>query len=139
MQSDETWKNMRVLVVDDDRVVLHVIQNVLEDMGLVLTRAMDASSAIDLLRSEQFDLLVTDKNLPGTSGLEILREAKSIDANMGTLLVTAYASRESIQEAKAIGVDDYIEKPFDIVELIEKVQLSIKRRQTNLLAKQSSS
>ncbi len=130
MDFEETFENKRVLVLDDDRVVLHVIMNVLDDMGFEVKEALDGNGARQLLDSEKFDLLISDKNLPDGSGLDVLKHAKEIDINMGTLLVTAYASRESVEEAMAVGVDDYIVKPFDIMELVEKVKQSMQRRLT---------
>jgi DNA-binding NtrC family response regulator len=111
----------RILVVDDEIVVWEVIRNTLERPGRYLVYAPDGEKAISLALEEHFDLLIVDKNLPGITGLDVIRRAKSHDANIATLLITAYASRESAEEAMAIGVDDYLVKPFDVADLEDKV------------------
>jgi CheY-like chemotaxis protein len=118
----------RILVVDDEPVVRDVIRNVLERPGLFLVDAADGEQAIELLLKEPFDILIADKNLPGITGLDVIRRAKAADSTIATLLITAYASRESVEEAMAIGVDDYLIKPFNIADLVGKVEEAQGRR-----------
>jgi DNA-binding NtrC family response regulator len=118
--------------VDDESVVLEVIRNALDRPGWYLVDAESGEDAISLLLKEPFDLLIADKNLPGITGLDVIRRAKAVDKNMGTLLITAYASRESAEEAMAIGVDDYIVKPFDLSDLEAKVEEAIGLRRKRL-------
>lgn len=114
-------RSRRILVVDDESVVWEVVRNCLERPGLYLVYAPDGETAISLAIEEHFDLLIVDKNLPGITGLDVIRQAKAHDSELATLVITAYASRESAEEAMAIGVDDYIEKPFDVADLESKV------------------
>jgi DNA-binding NtrC family response regulator len=118
-----------VLVVDDEDLVLSVIHNVLDTLGLSVVEVKDGESAVDKLRRRPFDLVIADKNLPGINGLEVLRRAKAYDPTMSTLLVTGYSSRESVVEAMVIGVDDYIVKPFEVENLANKVKEALERRQ----------
>jgi DNA-binding NtrC family response regulator len=117
------------LIVDDERVVREVIRNLLDRPGMYLIDVEDGEAAIELLLKEPFDLLIADKNLPGITGLDVIRRAKAVDRNMSTLLITAFASRESAEEAMAIGVDDYLIKPFELSDLEKKVEEAIERRQ----------
>ncbi|NMB76718.1 MAG: response regulator [Myxococcales bacterium] len=119
---------VRILVVDDEPVVQEVIRNVLDRPGMFLVEALDGEKAIDLLLRERFDLLIVDKNLPGITGLDVIRRARAQDPEVAALLITAYASRESVEEAMAIGVDDYIVKPFAIQDLMAKVEQALLRR-----------
>ncbi len=119
----------RILVVDDEQVVWEVIRNTLDQPGWYLHYAPDGERAIELLLQEHFDLVIADKNLPGITGLDVIRQAKVRDAAMATLMITAYASRESAEEAMAIGVDDYLVKPFGVSDLHEKVVEVLERRQ----------
>ncbi|MBN2495189.1 MAG: response regulator [Deltaproteobacteria bacterium] len=121
-------RGFRILVVDDEAVVRRVIRSALDRPGLYLVEAEDGERAIELLLDEPFDLVIADKNLPGITGLDVIRRAKAVDARMGLLLVTAYASRESAEEAMAIGVDDYIVKPFELGDLVAKVDEALDRR-----------
>jgi DNA-binding NtrC family response regulator len=112
----------RVLVVDDEDLVISVIREVLQLRELQISEASDGESAVELLWRERFDLVIADKNLPGINGLEVLRRAKDRDPTVATLLVTGYSSRESAEEAMVIGIDDYIVKPFDVEDLADKVE-----------------
>jgi DNA-binding NtrC family response regulator len=122
----------RILVVDDELVVWEVIRNVLDRPGFYLVYADDGEKAIAMLLKEPFDLLIADKNLPGVTGLDVIRSAKTKDNNIGTLLITAYASRESAEEAMAIGVDDYIVKPFETSDLENKVSEVLENRRKRI-------
>jgi CheY-like chemotaxis protein len=119
----------RILVVDDEPVVRLVVREALERPDWYLVEAMDGERAIKLLLHEPFDLLICDKNLPGITGLDVIRRAKAVDPKMGTLMITAYASRESAEEALLLGVDGYVIKPFDVQELIAKVKEAFHRRE----------
>ncbi len=117
------------MVVDDEQVVREVICNALEGPNIFLVETSNGEEAISLLLREAFDLVIADKNLPGITGMDVIRRARAIDPNMGALLITAYASRDSAEEAMAIGVDNYIEKPFGITDLEEKVKDALARRE----------
>lgn len=120
---------VRILAVDDEPVVRAVLREALDRPGRYVVLVDDGEQAIELLLSEPFDLLIADKNLPGITGLDVIRRAKATDARMATLLVTAYASRDSAEEALAIGIDDYLCKPFDLSDLQTKVDEALARRQ----------
>lgn len=122
-------RSVRILVVDDEEIVRAVIREVLERPGWYLVEAEDGEQAIGLILKEPFDLLIADKNLPGITGLDVIRRAKASDPRMGTLLVTAFASRESAEEALALGIDDYLRKPFDMSDLEAKVLEALERRE----------
>ena len=124
----ELARSVRILVVDDEEIVRTVIREVLERPGWYLVEAEDGEQAIGMLLKEPFDLLIADKNLPGITGLDVIRRAKAVDPRMGTLLVTAFASRESAEEALALGIDDYLCKPFDMADLEAKVIEALERR-----------
>ncbi len=124
----------RILVVDDEEVVRRVICETLEKPGTFVVEAEDGETAIALLLSEPFSLLICDKNLPGITGLDVIRRAKAKDPKIATLLITGFASRESAEEAMAIGVDEYIIKPFDLPELERKVNEAFDRRNLRMKA-----
>ncbi|RLB59158.1 MAG: hypothetical protein DRI34_02805 [Deltaproteobacteria bacterium] len=121
-------RSSRVLVVDDEQVVWDVISNALERPGLYLVYAPDGEQALSLIFSESFDLIIADKNLPGITGLDVIRQARATDPLVSTLIITAYASRESAEEAMAIGIDDYLVKPFELQDLRTKVDELLDRR-----------
>jgi CheY-like chemotaxis protein len=118
-----------VLVVDDEVVVLTVLREALRRGGYRVTTAASAEEAIDLMRKRRFDLVLTDKNLPGASGLEVLRVARTLDPAPAVVLITGYSSYDSAVEALDIGAQDYIEKPIrDVEQLRYRIRRALSRR-----------
>jgi CheY-like chemotaxis protein len=118
-----------VLVVDDEVVVLTVLREALRRGGYKVTTAASAEEAIDLMRKRRFDLVLTDKNLPGASGLEVLRVARTLEPAPAVVLITGYSSYDSAVEALDIGAHDYIEKPIrDVEQLRFRVRRALSRR-----------
>ena len=115
-----------VLVVDDERVVVEVLERILPMRGLSVVSAGTAEQASDLLRRQRFGCLLADKNLPGKDGLLLIAEARELQPHCACILMTAYASTPSAVEALRLGATDYLEKPFPDIELLaEKVRLAI--------------
>jgi CheY-like chemotaxis protein len=122
-----------VLVVDDEVVVLTVLREALRRGGYKVTTAASAEEAIDLMRKRRFDLVLTDKNLPGASGLEVLRVARTLDPSPAVVLITGYSSYDSAVEALDSGAQDYIEKPIRDVETLRfRIRRALSRRDEQL-------
>lgn len=122
-----------VLVVDDEVVVLTVLREALRRGGYRVTTAASAEEAMDLMRKRRFDLVLTDKNLPGASGLDVLRVAQSLDPPPAVVLITGYSSYDSALEALDIGAQDYIEKPIrDVEDLRFRIRRALSRRDEQL-------
>jgi two-component system, sensor histidine kinase len=107
-----------VLVVDDEQVVLDVLKIALKKGGYTATCVTSAEDAFTALAKEQFGAVLTDKNLPGKNGLEIIKEAKRRYPYCACLLMTGYANTESVVEAMRLGANDYLEKPFSELGLV---------------------
>jgi CheY-like chemotaxis protein len=117
-----------VLLVDDEAVVLTVLREALRRGGYRVTTAASGEEAIELMQRRPFDLVLTDKNLPGTSGLEVARVARSLPAPPAVILMTGYSSYESAVEALDLGAYDYIEKPIgDLENLRFRVRRALSR------------
>jgi CheY-like chemotaxis protein len=122
-----------VLVVDDEVVVLTVLREALRRGGYRVTTAASAEEAIDLMRKRRFDLVLTDKNLPGASGLEVLRVARTLEPPPAVVLITGYSSYDSAVEALDSGAQDYIEKPIrDVDTLRFRIRRALSRRDEQL-------
>jgi CheY-like chemotaxis protein len=122
-----------VLVVDDEVVVLTVLREILRRGGYRVTTAASGEEAIELMRKRRFDLVLTDKNLPGASGLEVLRVARSLDPPPAVVMITGYSSYDSAVEALDIGAQDYIEKPIrDAEDLRFRIRRALSRRDEQL-------
>jgi DNA-binding NtrC family response regulator len=129
-----------VLVVDDEAVVLTVLREALRRGGYRVTTAASGEEAIDLMRQRRFDLVLTDKNLPGASGLEVLRVARGLDPPPAVVLITGYSSYDSAVEALDIGAQDYIEKPIrDLENLRFRIRRALSRRDEQLSSVAKSS
>lgn len=105
-------------MVDDEQVVLDVLKIALKKGGYPVTTATSAEAAFELLAKEQFGALLTDKNLPGKSGMEIIKEARRLYPYCACLVMTGYANTESVVEAMRLGANDYLEKPFSELGLV---------------------
>jgi two-component system chemotaxis response regulator CheY len=117
-------KNMKILVVDDFSTMRRIIKNLLKDLGFAnIQEADDGSSALPMLQQGDFDFVVTDWNMPGMQGIDLLRAIRA-DANLKhipVLMVTAEAKKEQIVAAAQAGVNGYVIKPFTAATLKEKL------------------
>lgn len=123
-------KNMKILIVDDFSTMRRIIKNLLRDLGFTNTvEADDGQTALPKLQAGGIDFLVTDWNMPGMTGLDLLKAVRE-DANLMSLpvlMVTAEAKREQIVEAAQAGVNGYVIKPFTAATLKEKIDKIFER------------
>lgn len=123
-------KNMKILIVDDFSTMRRIIKNLLRDLGFNNTaEANDGQTALPMLKSGNFDFLVTDWNMPGMDGLTLLKTVRSDEdlCDMPVLMVTAEAKRDQIVVAAEAGVNGYVVKPFTAATLKEKIEKIFKR------------
>jgi two-component system NtrC family response regulator len=113
---------LQVLVVDDEPDVRELLAECIRHRGLEVCQAADGAAAIALLQRSpsQFGLVITDLQLPGCDGLEVLRAARGLNPSCAVVIVTGYASIHSAVEAVRLGAYDYVTKPFSMgqVEVI---------------------
>ena len=118
------YKDMTVLVVDDFSTMRRIVRNILRDLEFKnILEAENGSSALDILNSQDVDLVVSDWNMPKMSGLELLKSVRATDRlkNIPFLMVTAEAQKENIVEAVKAKVSNYIVKPFTAATMAEKL------------------
>ncbi len=125
-------KNMNILVVDDFSTMRRIVKNLLTELGFTnIAEADDGSTALPILQQGGIDFLVTDWNMPGMPGIDLLKAVRSSDdpklASLPVLMVTAEAKREQIMEAAQAGVNGYVVKPFTAETLKEKVDKVFER------------
>jgi two-component system chemotaxis response regulator CheY len=124
---------MKFLVVDDFSTMRRIIKNLLIDLGYAnVTEADDGATALPMLQAGNFDFLITDWNMPGMPGLDLLKAVRA-DARLAkipVLMLTAEAKREQIIEAAQAGVNGYVIKPFTAVTLKEKIDKILESRAT---------
>ena len=123
-------KNMKILIVDDFSTMRRIIKNLLRGLGFTNTvEADDGLTAIPILNSGSIDFLVTDWNMPGMTGIDLLRHVRADEKlrSLPVLMVTAEAKREQIIEAAQAGVNGYVVKPFTALALKEKIEKIFER------------
>lgn len=117
-------KDVKFLVVDDFSTMRRIIKNLLHDLGYPdVTEADDGQTALPLLKAGEFDFLITDWNMPGMPGLDLVKAVRA-DARLAklpVLMLTAEAKRDQIIEAAQAGVNGYVIKPFTAETLKEKL------------------
>ena len=118
----------RVLVVDDEPSVIDVFQEFLSGQGYALTIASSGEEAVRLIPELRPDIILTDINLPGLSGLEVMRYAKSVDPEVAVIVVTGYASASTAIDALRQGAFNYVTKPFDLDEVHQIVERAVANR-----------
>lgn len=118
-------EDTKFLVVDDFSTMRRIVRNLLKELGFVnVQEAEDGVDALNKLRSESFDFVVSDWNMPNMTGIELLRAIRG-DASLKhlpVLMVTAEAKKENIIEAAQAGASGYIVKPFTAATLDEKLK-----------------
>ncbi len=123
-------KDMKILIVDDFSTMRRIIKNLLRDLGFTNTvEADDGTTALPILNAGGIDFLVTDWNMPGMQGIDLLKHVRADDklSTMPVLMVTAEQKREQIIEAAQAGVNGYIVKPFTAATLKEKIDKIFER------------
>ena len=117
-------KNMKILIVDDFSTMRRIIKNLLRDLGFTNTsEADDGTTALPMLEKGNFDFLITDWNMPGMTGLELLVACRASPKlkTLPVLMVTAEAKRDQIIAAAQAGVSGYVVKPFTAAALQDKI------------------
>jgi len=117
-------KNMRILVVDDFQTMRRIIINLLRQLGFNnVAEAADGQQALDKVRAEQIDLIVSDWNMPNMTGIEFLKHVRADEKTkkIPFIMVTAEGKKESVIAAVHAGVSNYIVKPFNAATLKEKM------------------
>ena len=116
--------NMKILIVDDFATMRKILKNILKQIGFKnISEADDGKSALKILKKENFDLILSDWNMPGISGLELLNGIRFDNElkNIPFIMVTAEARKDNILEAVKAGVNSYIVKPFTAETVREKI------------------
>ena len=119
----------RVLVVDDERSMRELLTIVLKRDGYQVLVAEDGARAIEVLKKQRVDILITDIRMPQISGVDVLREAKRIDPEIVSIVMTAFASTDTAVEALRLGAADYVHKsPSAANELRMRVRKELERK-----------
>lgn len=115
----------RLLIVEDEPGIRNLLAQLFRAEGYETDVAVDGEEAIVYLQETAYDLLLMDVNMPGRTGIEVLRHQDRIGRRVRTILMTALDEKEAMEEAKRLGVVALFGKPFDIFELKKEVTVQI--------------
>jgi two-component system NtrC family response regulator len=116
----------RILVIDDDRSARMLLERLLTRAGHAVTVVDTAEQGLVKLGEATFDLLITDKNLPGADGLEVLKKARTSQPNLRAILITGFPTPETRDQAAELGVFAYLSKPFGVHDILEQCEGAIR-------------
>ena len=118
-----------ILLVDDDPDLLRIMRDSLSDAGYEVMTAPDGLKALDVLRSRKPDVIVSDVEMPDMSGFEFCETFRGLPQNAAVpfIFLTAFDSKERQRQARLVGADDFLVKPFDMVELLVMVKTRLAR------------
>ena len=115
----------KVLVVDDELSIVEVLKTVLKRNGYEVTATDNGAGALEILKAEKFELMISDIRMKPMDGLELLVKAREIQPSLSVIMMTAYATIETAVETMKAGAYDYVCKPFKIDELLLTVERAI--------------
>jgi signal transduction histidine kinase/CheY-like chemotaxis protein len=123
---------VKILVVDDEEIMLKLACDALRSQGHQVIGASGAWEALDKLKQENFDFILTDIKMPEMNGIELIEAAHKINPSMGAIFMTGYASLDTAKKAIHEGAYDYILKPFDLQEIRSAVSRAVQKRNQSL-------
>jgi DNA-binding NtrC family response regulator len=111
-----------VLIVDDEPIVRESIRDWLIDAGYQVATAESGEGALEIIKKQDFGIMIVDVRLPGKTGIAVLKEIKALKPRIKSIVITAYPSTELAAEAKSLGAVDYLIKPISPDELERLIQ-----------------
>ncbi len=119
----------RVLIVDDEERFRNTMCKLLAIRGLAATTAGSGTEALEKLRDDRYDVTILDVRMPEMSGVQVLAEIRKIDPEVEVIVMTGYASVDTAKEIMKLGAYDYLLKPYEIEELMEKIEAACDRKE----------
>ncbi len=129
-QHPHNHKPIRLLLVDDEKGFVDVLSKRLEKRNIHVTQAYSGSEGIQLLRRSDFDVAVLDLKLEDMDGIEILKIFKKMDPNMPVIMLTGHGSEKASKEGLRYGAFDYLTKPHELAELVDKINEAVRHRES---------
>ena len=123
-----TDPEISVLLVDDERDYVNVLANRMKRRKILVTKAYDGESAIQLLRRNDFDVVVLDLKMEDMDGIEVLKIFKKMAPSMPVIMLTGHGSAEAAREGMISGAFDYLMKPCELEDLLQKIRKAYRAR-----------
>jgi DNA-binding response OmpR family regulator len=122
----------KILLIDDEEEFISTLAERLELRGYLCQTAGDGESGIQMIKDETFDIAILDLMMPGLNGLNTLKQIKEINHALPVILLTGHGSTKDGMEGMRIGAFDFLIKPLDIYALIDKIQLALGAKSTQV-------
>jgi len=121
----------KILIVDDEPTILESGKMILEDEGYKVMTASNGRKAIDILETNSIQLVLTDFKMPNLNGLQLLKWIRKFDPDLPVFMITSYVNRSIQGIARRIGAREFMLKPIDYSELIERIEETIQAQKDN--------
>jgi len=118
-----------ILIVDDEPTILESGKIILEDEGYEVITASDGREAMNVLKTHNIHIVLTDFKMPGLNGLELIKWIKKFEPELPVIMITSYVNRSIQGVVRRAGACEFMLKPIDYTELIEKIEEAISERQ----------
>ncbi len=118
---------MRVLILEDNELLLETLEDFLENEGFEIDLAKDGEEALRLIYNNSYSLYLLDIKVPLVNGIELLKELREYGDETPAIFITSSTDKESITNGYKVGCDEYIKKPFDLDELLMRIKAVLKR------------
>ncbi len=116
----------RIMIIDDELDILDVLKQFLERIGTFdIETHSNPDTALQMAKTGDYDLILSDIMMPSTSGMDILEDIKKTNPNIKIILMTAYSSKNKVDESQRLGVDAFIKKPFKSLKDVEQTIISV--------------
>jgi DNA-binding NtrC family response regulator len=112
----------RILVVDDEEALRTVLSTELSSEGYEVSAAADGNEAIDLVKDNNYDLVLLDIKMPNVDGFEVLKFVKGTKPDIKVIMLTGFADLKNAIESKRLGAEDFVSKPYDLVDLLTTIE-----------------
>ena len=126
----------QILLIDDDELVLRSLGRLLTRQGYRVESATSGKEAIEKIRTNEFDLIVSDVRMPGVDGIECVRYIRQFETTAGRgltpeIFITGYSDDQARTRADSLAIRDYVQKPFDNLEFLDIVRLRLSQRKAD--------
>src|SRR5688500_2074645 len=129
MKPDASGESGRLLIVDDESALVTALVSTLREHGYTAVGATTPTDALELIRRQRFDIMLTDLHLPEMDGIALLREAQAIDPTLSVVMMTGFGSIDTAVDAMKAGAVDYIVKPFQLKSVLAILSRALSIRQ----------
>jgi len=129
---------MRILVVDDEAPMLKLLETILKKDGYDVIKAQNGFDALEIVKTERIDLVISDIKMPKMNGFELLKRLKAENPKIGVIIMTGYGEIFTVKDALLLGADEYITKPFKTHEISLVVEKTIWRLNSTNKKEQST-